>query len=111
MIADDGDDGGFGDSAGWGNTDNANEKSLDTGDLLQAPRNVKKVSVLQGFQTGALFLKLSSTAMIGEQPKKTCTDIMLCLQFTEMTMSLHRLFCVFVLLAVLFWTGIHSIFS
>lgn len=45
FVADDGDDGGFGDSAGWGDADFGNDKSMDTGGLLEAPRKVEKISV------------------------------------------------------------------
>lgn len=44
-CADDGDDGGFGDSAGWGDTEYGNEEGVDALDLLEAPRKVEKISV------------------------------------------------------------------
>ena len=45
--AEDGDeDGGFGDSEGWGDTDYGTGDSMgDAGDLLEAPRKVEKISV------------------------------------------------------------------
>ena len=42
---DDGDDGGFGDSADWDDTSFGNDGSMDTGGLLEAPRKVEKISV------------------------------------------------------------------
>lgn len=46
VVADDGDDGGFGDSAGWGDTDYGNEVNLEPGGgLLEAPRKVEKIRV------------------------------------------------------------------
>ena len=68
--ADDGDDGGFGDSAGWGDTDYGNEESMATGDLLEAPRKVERISVpySKASKQVLLFIKLSSlAAKIGSQ--------------------------------------------
>ena len=44
-CADDGEDGGFSDSAGWGDTDYGNDEGVDAVDLLDAPRKVEKISV------------------------------------------------------------------
>lgn len=45
VDADDG-DGGFGDAAGWGDTDFGNEENLEPGGgLLEAPRKVEKIRV------------------------------------------------------------------
>ena len=44
-VADDGDDGGFDDSAGWSDTDFGNEESMAGDGLLEAPRKVEKITV------------------------------------------------------------------
>lgn len=44
-TTDDGDDGGFRESAGWDDTNFGNDESIDTADLLEAPRKVEKISV------------------------------------------------------------------
>lgn len=66
LTADDGDDGGFGDSAGWGDTDFGNEESIDTGDLLEAPRKVEKISVPYSKASKQVLL-FSSCSITGSQ--------------------------------------------
>ena len=56
FFADDGDDGGFGDSAGWGETECGNEERLDADDLVEAPRKVEKISVTYSKSSKQVFM-------------------------------------------------------
>lgn len=114
VSADDGDDGGFGDSAGWGDTDFGDEESIDTGDLLEAPRKVEKISVpySKASKQVLVFIRLSSiAAIIGSQSMYT-VDILLSLSVLAIYTAVHE--CtyavyVFVMLAAVFCTAVPSV--